>query len=62
LTACWSEPHPAEENGGWNPVDLWSVDAAIAEDMLTVLHLPRDVHQYPNDLGFGEEIAAVWRL
>jgi hypothetical protein len=24
----------AEENGGWDPVDLWSVDAEIAEDML----------------------------
>jgi hypothetical protein len=25
--------HNAEENGGWAPADLWSVDSAIAEDM-----------------------------
>jgi hypothetical protein len=30
--------HNAEENGGWDPVDLWNVDAAIADDMLTVIH------------------------
>jgi ParB family transcriptional regulator, chromosome partitioning protein len=52
----------AEENGGWDPVDLWSVDAAIADDMLTVLRLIRESHRYPNDLGFSDEIAAVWRL
>jgi hypothetical protein len=28
--------HNAEENGGWDPVDLWNVDDAIAEDMRTV--------------------------
>src|SRR5207249_173142 len=25
--------HNAEENGGWDPTDLWNVDAAIADDM-----------------------------
>jgi ParB family transcriptional regulator, chromosome partitioning protein len=54
--------HNAEENGGWDPVDLWNVDAAIADDMLTVLRLVRESHRYPNDLGFTDEIAAVWRL
>ena len=54
--------HNAEENGGWDPVDLWSVDAAIADDMLTVVRLIRESHRYPNDLGFSDEIAAVWRL
>jgi hypothetical protein len=54
--------HNAEENGGWDPVDLWNVDAAIADDMLTVLRLVRESHRYPNDLGFGDEIAAIWRL
>jgi hypothetical protein len=54
--------HNAEENGGWDPVDLWNVDAAIAGDMLTVVRLIRDSHRYPDALGFGEEIAAVWRL
>ena len=54
--------HNAEENGGWNPVDLWSVDAAIADDMLSVLSLVRESHRYPDDLGFRDEIATVWRL
>jgi hypothetical protein len=51
----------AEENGGWDLVDLWSVDAVLAEDMLRVLELIRVSHSYPADLGFGAEIDAVWR-
>lgn len=31
--------HNAEENGGWNPVDLWQLDDAICVDMLLVLRL-----------------------
>jgi hypothetical protein len=54
--------HNAEENGGWDPVDLWSVDDAIADDMLTVTRLIRDSHRYPGDLGFHDEMEAVWRL
>ena len=54
--------HNAEENGGWDPVDLWNVDAAIADDIQTVVRLIRESHRYPNDLGFSDEIAAVWRL
>jgi hypothetical protein len=53
--------HNAEENGGWDPVDLWNVDDAIAEDMLTVMRLVKEAHRYPGDLGFEEEIKAVWR-
>jgi len=53
--------HNAEENGGWDPTDLWNVDAAIADDMLTVVRLIRDSHRYPDALGFADEIAAVWR-
>ena len=54
--------HNAEENGGWDPIDLWNVDAAIADDMLTVMRLIRESHRYPDNLGFHDEIAAVWRL
>ena len=54
--------HNAPENGGWDPVDLWSVDAAIADDMLRVVRLIRESHPYPDGLGFGKEIAVVWRL
>jgi len=53
--------HNAEENGGWGPVDLWHVDAAIADDMLLVLQLIRESHQYPSDLGFQPGVEAVWR-
>ena len=54
--------HNAEENGGWDPVDLWSVDAAIADDMLLVLQLIRESHRYPGDLGFQPEVEAMWRM
>ncbi len=53
--------HNAEENKGWNPVDLWNVDDVIADDMISVLGLIRQAHRYPDDLGFGEEIQAVWK-
>jgi hypothetical protein len=54
--------HNAEENGGWDPTDLWNVDAAIAEDMLTVLRLLRTENRYPGDLGFQKEIDRIWEL
>ena len=53
--------HNAEENGGSDPVDLWSVDAGIADDILAVLHLIHAFHCYPPELGFGPEIAEVWQ-
>ena len=36
--------HHAEENGKWDPTDLWTVDEAIADDMLTVVRLIREEH------------------
>ena len=53
--------HNAAENGGWDPVDLWNVDDAIADDILSVLQLLRVEHQYADDLGFRPEIEAVWQ-
>jgi hypothetical protein len=54
--------HNAEENGGWDPADLWTVDAEIADDMVVVIGLIRRLSgQYPNDLGFEREILAVWK-
>ncbi len=52
--------HNAEENGGWNPYDLWSVDASIADDILSVLYLVR-AGKYPDSLGFEREISRVWQ-
>ncbi len=54
--------HNAEENGGWDPTDLWNVDAEIAADFLTVLRLALESHKYPGDLGFEPEIQAIWEL
>ena len=51
--------HNAEENGGWDPTDLWNVDSAIADDILSVMRLIRESHRYPDGLGFEQEIAAV---
>src|SRR5712692_9258118 len=52
--------HNAGENGGWDPVDLWSVDTAIADDMLMVLGLICESHRYPGELGFNKKIQAMW--
>jgi hypothetical protein len=52
----------AEENGGWDPVDMWNVDAAIADDMLAVVRLIRESRRYPEGLGFGKKMAWVWRM
>ena len=54
--------HNAGENGGWDPVDLWTLDDAIAADILMVLGLIRISHRYPSDIGFRKEIEAVWKL
>ena len=43
------------------PCLRWNVDAAIADDMLTVLRFLRNSHCYPGDLGFEKEIEAVWK-
>jgi hypothetical protein len=42
--------------------DLWNVDTAVAEDMLTVLKLANDSRRYPSDLGFEPAIKAIWHL
>jgi len=54
--------HNAEENGGWDPTDLWNVDATIADDILTALLLLRMENRYPGDLGFQKEIDRIWEL
>ena len=51
----------AKENGGWDPTDLWNVDEAIADDLLIVLHFLREQRCYVEDLGFEEEMKAVWQ-
>jgi hypothetical protein len=52
--------HNAEEDRGWNPVDLWQLDDTICVAMMLVLRLIAQEHRYPDDLGFGLEITKVW--
>jgi hypothetical protein len=54
--------HNAEENGGWNPVDLWQLDTGIAQDIILVTAFIAVEPKYPDDLGFAPEIAVVWKL
>ena len=56
LLAWWNAP----KNGGWDPVDLWNVDGAIADDILPVLHLIRECHCYADKLGFQKQMETIW--
>lgn len=50
--------------GGFDLTDLWAVDRAIADHMLTVAGMIARVHEYPDKLGFRadfERIVADWR-
>ncbi len=60
LLAWWN----AEECGGFDLTDLWNVDSAIADDMVTVFGLLANLNSYPDTLGYGEQferIVAEWR-
>lgn len=53
--------HSAEENGGWDPTELWFVDTEIALDMLAVIDLiSTRLGKYPADFGHQGEIASLW--
>ncbi|MGH9640150.1 MAG: DUF7673 family protein [Bryobacteraceae bacterium] len=55
--------HNAAENGGWDPTDMWNVDATIAGDMLPVLQTtPTQPGKYSDDVGFQPEIEQIWWL
>jgi hypothetical protein len=60
LLAWWN----ADECGGFDLTDMWNVDSAIADDMVTVFALLANLKSYPDTLGYGEEfgrIVAEWR-
>ena len=60
LLAWWN----AEECGGFDLTDLRRVDTAIAADMVTVFSMVAQRNNYPDTLGFGEQlerIVASWR-
>jgi hypothetical protein len=52
--------HNAEENGGWDPTDLWGLDAEIVVDIVAVIGLIIGARAYPGDLGFKREIEDIW--
>lgn len=54
--------HNKEENGGWDPTDIWALDADIVVDIFATLVAIDSAHAYPGDLGFKSEIEAVWKL
>ncbi len=60
LLAWWN----AQECGGFDLTDVWNVDPAIAEDMLTVFSLLIRCIDYPDTLGYASEfdgLVRAWR-
>jgi hypothetical protein len=60
LLAWWN----AGDCGGFDLTDLWMVDRAIADDILTVARLISLRHEYPTAYGLGpqfEQLVADWR-
>ena len=54
----------AADCGGFDLTDLWTVDRAIADDILTVSRLIARRHEYPTAYGYGpqfEQLVADWR-
>jgi hypothetical protein len=60
LLAWWN----ATEYGGFDLTDLWAVDSAIADDMITVFAHIVHCRRYPDSLGYSPHfqiIAERWR-
>ncbi len=60
LLAWWN----VGDCGGFDLTDLWMVDRAIADDILTVARLISLRHEYPIAYGLGpqfEQLVADWR-
>lgn len=60
LLAWWN----AKSCGGWDLTDLWGVDRAIADDMLSVAAFISRNQEYPNSYGLRAEFEALvarWR-
>jgi hypothetical protein len=58
LLAWWN----AEECGGFDLTHLWSVDTAIAADMLQVFALVAEHAVYPDMLGYGKQFTTIFRM
>ena len=58
LMAWWN----AQECGGFDFTDLWSLDGAIAQDMIEVFTLVASARQYPDAYGYGQPLERIVRL
>jgi hypothetical protein len=58
LLAWWN----AEECGGFDLTHLWSVDTAIAVDMLRVFACVAEHAAYPDTLGYGGQFETIFRM
>jgi len=54
--------HNADENGKWDPRDLWALDTSIQEDVLMALSIINNHRSYPGELGFEDQIKRIWHL
>ncbi len=60
LLAWWN----ASRDGGFDFTDLWNVDQAICDDMVTVFAYVANSRCYPDSLGLGPQFEAIvteWR-
>lgn len=58
LLAWWN----ASRDGGFDLTDLWNVDQAIADDMVTVFAMVAQTRCYPDSLGYDfGELVTLWR-
>lgn len=60
LLAWWN----AEACGGFDLVDVWGVDAPIAQDILAIFAMVVRVQSYPDTLGYSDlflEVVRQWR-
>ncbi len=60
LLAWWN----AADYGGFDLTEVWAVDAAIKQDMLTVFEQLLHSSVYPDTLGYGKDFEVIgsrWR-
>jgi len=57
LLAWWN----GEQNGGFDFIDLWSLDDALATAMVTVFSFIRRSRFYPDQWGYREDFVFIWQ-
>jgi len=54
--------HDGYDDADGHSIDLLNVEAQIADDMLTVLHMVRESPHNPHGLAFRDELSDAWRI